>query len=323
MKRCSFKGVDLCSEPAWSLLALLVLVGLSLATTATALGQDHRLNLAQRLITERMIREQGGTSPSVRFNDDDSFSALNQNETRVQGSGVYYRDDRDRGRNFEYDAVLDVRRGELRTLNYTFSDRDGGGGGEGAGQSESARRSCRTAVLAEVRSRFGNRSRGDIKKMDLSSRFVSRRLRFEGTVEYRDYTGRHETSFVCLADRSNGNVLRLSLGGEPVDDEDGGRDTYRSGQLRWRGTVDDRTNLLIRGSRVSAQWPSGTPYYDGSSNFTGSLPRVATNVRVRKLRGRGDVRVIQQPSQYNDFTATIQIYDDKRGADRYEIEVSW
>ena len=44
---------------------------------------------------------------------------------------------------------------------------------------------------------------------------------------------------------------------------------------------------------------------------------------VNKRNGRGQVSVIDQPNQSNNYTAIIKIDDDKGGADDYEIEVEW
>jgi len=46
-------------------------------------------------------------------------------------------------------------------------------------------------------------------------------------------------------------------------------------------------------------------------------------VSVNKLSGRGTVRVLQQPSRANDFTAVIEIYDTGGGAQEYRLEIVW
>ena len=44
---------------------------------------------------------------------------------------------------------------------------------------------------------------------------------------------------------------------------------------------------------------------------------------VRKLEGRGQIGIVQQPSRRNGYTAVIAINDESGGADDYEIEVAW
>jgi len=96
-----------------------------------------------------------------------------------------------------------------------------------------------------------------------------------------------------------------------------------SGRLHWRGTVDDNVQLVIRGGYVDVRTIGGTEYTDANYNFTSQLPRRRTTVRVNKLNGRGTVRILQQPSRENDFTAVIEIKDSSGGARMYEIEVLW
>jgi hypothetical protein len=42
-----------------------------------------------------------------------------------------------------------------------------------------------------------------------------------------------------------------------------------------------------------------------------------------KKAGRGEIRVIQQPSRDNNFTAIVQILDDASGAREYQVEITW
>lgn len=96
-----------------------------------------------------------------------------------------------------------------------------------------------------------------------------------------------------------------------------------TGRIRWRGTVDDRVQLVIQGSYLEVKPIGGTPYGDGTTNFNGILPDRQVNVRVNKIDGRGDVRIIQQPSRFNNFTAIVEISDPKGGARDYEVEIYW
>lgn len=96
-----------------------------------------------------------------------------------------------------------------------------------------------------------------------------------------------------------------------------------SGRLHWRGTVDDNVQLVIRDGYVDVRTIGGTEYSDANYNFTSPLPRRRITVRANKLNGRGTVRVLQQPSRENDFTAVIEIKDSGGGARIYEIEVLW
>ena len=106
-----------------------------------------------------------------------------------------------------------------------------------------------------------------------------------------------------------------------------GRDTgyYEptNGSLEWRGRVDDRVQLVIRGRSVQARTVSGTSMDSGRAAFTSGLPAEPVRVNVKMLAGRGDVRVIQQPSRQNGYTAIVEITDPARGAQEQRLQVIW
>ena len=108
--------------------------------------------------------------------------------------------------------------------------------------------------------------------------------------------------------------------GYPWPDQGGGS---RSGQMSWRGTVDDDVRIIIRGGTAEVETIGGSPYYDAVTNFTSSLPARRANVTVTKRRGRGEVFVEQQPSRENNYTAIIRVRDTRGGASLYEIDVNW
>ncbi|HEY0375455.1 MAG TPA: hypothetical protein VGC87_00695 [Pyrinomonadaceae bacterium] len=108
-------------------------------------------------------------------------------------------------------------------------------------------------------------------------------------------------------------------GGWPRPDNDG----RNSGRVRWRGSVDDNVQLVIRDDQVEVRTIGGSVYENGTYNFTSPLPRRRASVSVNKISGRGEVRVLQQPTRDNDYTAIVEIRDPHGEAREYEIEVSW
>lgn len=123
--------------------------------------------------------------------------------------------------------------------------------------------------------------------------------------------------------------LRLISDRSRPDDRprDRGRDDYRpgsgSGRLIWSGRVDGEIELEVRGNSVRERHISGQAPYDVRTNSGWSLPRRDVIVRVVKLSGRGRVEVISQPTSRNGYVAFIRINDADRGADDYELEISW
>lgn len=96
------------------------------------------------------------------------------------------------------------------------------------------------------------------------------------------------------------------------------------GSAVWRGRVDNVIQLAIRGRRITSRTLAGTTYPQGRYTFNGNLPRRGnTSIRVDKKDGRGDVRIVQQPSRRNNYTAIIEIRDKDGGADNYSLEIYW
>lgn len=106
-----------------------------------------------------------------------------------------------------------------------------------------------------------------------------------------------------------------------------GRDRDRNiggpGSLTWSGRVDDVTVLEIRDRTVRDRVISGRPAESVRADFTGALPNREVTVTVEKRRGRGEVRIVEQPTRRNNYTAVIHVRDSSGGADNYEIEVRW
>jgi hypothetical protein len=104
---------------------------------------------------------------------------------------------------------------------------------------------------------------------------------------------------------------------------DGGNQQPVVGRVFWRGTVDDRIQLIIRDQTLRVQTVSGRPYPDGTTSFTAPLPDRRVSVDVNKQKGRGNVRVLQQPRRDNDFTTVIEVSDTDGGAREYQLEIFW
>jgi hypothetical protein len=51
--------------------------------------------------------------------------------------------------------------------------------------------------------------------------------------------------------------------------------------------------------------------------------RYPVALQLNKLRGRGRVELVEQPSPANNYTAVVLIRDPERGDDSYEFELTW
>jgi len=95
------------------------------------------------------------------------------------------------------------------------------------------------------------------------------------------------------------------------------------GRAFWRGTVDKEVHLVLQRRSLETRTVDGATYNNVNFSFTSSLPTRNVTVEVIKKKGRGNVRVLEQPSRDNDYTAVIQILDEDGGAKEYELEINW
>lgn len=97
-----------------------------------------------------------------------------------------------------------------------------------------------------------------------------------------------------------------------------------TGKVFWYGMVDNKVQLVIKGSTLEQRTVEGATLANGSYSFTAPLAQTDTTVNVTKLEGRGKVvTVVQQPSAANNYEAIIEIIDDGGGAREYLIEIAW
>lgn len=95
------------------------------------------------------------------------------------------------------------------------------------------------------------------------------------------------------------------------------------GTMNWRGNVDDRIWIIIRGRNYEVRTVSGQNLGFGNGRFTSPLPNRNVEITAVKKQGRGDVKVIQQPSRFNNWEAIVEIYDSGSGARNYEVDIVW
>jgi hypothetical protein len=120
--------------------------------------------------------------------------------------------------------------------------------------------------------------------------------------------------------RGNGN----GRWGNRNDDGGWGNGSGSSGALAWRGQVDDVVEVRVQGRRVDYVTRSGATVRDVQTRVSGSgLPERDVNVSIRNSQGRGNVRVAQQPSARNDYTAIIRIDDPQGGFGYYDFQATW
>lgn len=94
--------------------------------------------------------------------------------------------------------------------------------------------------------------------------------------------------------------------------------------FRWRGDVDGIDDLFIKGSQVRIEHVAAKPIQSQDHRFSAPLPFAEVELTLQVIHGRGSVRLMEQPSQRNQYTAVVRVDDqDHSGDDRYEFELSW
>jgi hypothetical protein len=95
------------------------------------------------------------------------------------------------------------------------------------------------------------------------------------------------------------------------------------GSMTWRGTVDGTMRIEVRAATVNEVAVDGAAWTNSTFQFTATMPRRPMTVSVSRQRGRGSVEIVQQPAEYNNYTAIVQIRDRQGGSDNYEFTLNW
>lgn len=153
------------------------------------------------------------------------------------------------------------------------------------------------------------------------------------TISVRTLDGRGQVRVLQQPSRANRNTAIVEIYDSKRSDDNYSleiswvasrvQETYEPGKLTWRGIVDGTVDISISGDFAEAFDKTGSGLRVIESDLEGYLAGRNASVRVNKKEGRGTVSVIEQPSQQNDYTAVIRIFDPKGGDDEYELEVIW
>ncbi len=92
----------------------------------------------------------------------------------------------------------------------------------------------------------------------------------------------------------------------------------------WNGTVDGRVRVTLRGGASFSEAVEGAPITSEHADMLRPLPaRADLMPMIQKLRGRGQVSIIETPSEKNNYQLVFEIDDPLPGADDYEVELDW
>ena len=105
----------------------------------------------------------------------------------------------------------------------------------------------------------------------------------------------------------------------------GGQDAQsKRGSFDVRLVVDGEAFVYVQGSTIRYENVSGRPPVNEDSEYSQELPRADfTKFTLSKRDGRGDVELLEPPSEANDYTAKLRISDPRGGDDRYHVRLEW
>ena len=94
-------------------------------------------------------------------------------------------------------------------------------------------------------------------------------------------------------------------------------------RISWSGRVDQEAVISCQDKTCTAGADQGAPVADEHYKFSHALPRREVEVALEDQQGRGDIRLIEQPSESNHYTVRISIQDPQAGAGEYSFALVW
>jgi hypothetical protein len=96
------------------------------------------------------------------------------------------------------------------------------------------------------------------------------------------------------------------------------------GQCDIRLQVDDQVEVAVHGDLVSVRRLTGQEARDDGSECNLPFPdRDLRDFRFEVIDSRNEIRLIDEPSRRNDYTALVAIRDSSGGFGRYHFRLSW
>jgi hypothetical protein len=96
------------------------------------------------------------------------------------------------------------------------------------------------------------------------------------------------------------------------------------GQCDIRLVANGEVEVSVRGDLIYVRTIQGGNARDDGSECSEPLPsRVAAGFRFEKKEGRGEMRLINEPSQPSDYQAVVRIRSTDSGEAKFHFRISW
>lgn len=97
----------------------------------------------------------------------------------------------------------------------------------------------------------------------------------------------------------------------------------RKDKLTWSGRVDEEALISCQARSCVSSAARGSPVAAEHFKFSRPLPDRAVDVSLENAAGRGEIRLVEQPSESNHYTARVLIRDSQPGASDYSFTLAW
>lgn len=104
---------------------------------------------------------------------------------------------------------------------------------------------------------------------------------------------------------------------------EGSRTSGRRDTLTWTGRVDQEAVVSCREKNCTAQAAEGAPVANERFKFSRPLPHRDVEVNLEGAEGRGEIRLVEQPRERNNYTARVSIRDPPSGSGEYSFTLVW
>ncbi len=97
----------------------------------------------------------------------------------------------------------------------------------------------------------------------------------------------------------------------------------KTDHVTWTGRVDESVIISCRKQTCVSSAEQGAAVADEHFKFSRPLPERDSDVRLEVPEGRGEILLVEQPRQRNNYTARISIHDPPGGAGQYSFMLVW
>jgi hypothetical protein len=97
----------------------------------------------------------------------------------------------------------------------------------------------------------------------------------------------------------------------------------RTESMSWSGRVDEEAIVSCQAKTCTSTSAHGAPVAAEHFKFSRPLPDEPVEVTLTDQQGRGDIRLVEQPSERNHYTARVSIRDPQNRSSEYSFKLQW